>query len=348
MKIGNMLYPQSSNPSLDSLRIKECVAEAVLSEELGVDALWLAEHHFDGNSVYSDPVTFASHLAGVTKKIELGFAVLQSSLYHPVRLAEQLSLLDILSEGRLTVGLGRGTNGNIYEYQGYDLSPDDAQGRYEELTTVLSKLWGTQGPVIHDGKFWKLNIPAIRPTPTSKPHPPIIHSSGSSNSIVDIARRGEPVLMAPLGYDETARRVDLYIQTMKETGYSDTHVAAALEGSWAWRDIYVAESKEEAERVGLQNFLATFEKRGQMRRKVYSEQGLAPHARDLFEPSGDKASDMGFLHGTAQTLESELSRISALGIGGVFGAFRLGDLSQTQAVKSLQIFMGEVAPRLKK
>ena len=132
MKFGDFLFPESSDPACDGEIIDDALAEARLCDELGMDAIWLAEHHFDGNCAYVDPVTFAAALAVATKRAELGFAVLQTSLYHPIRLAEQLSLLDHLSKGRLILGLGRGTFFNIYEYQGYGIDADEVQARFEE------------------------------------------------------------------------------------------------------------------------------------------------------------------------------------------------------------------------
>ena len=83
--------------------------------------IWLAEHHFDGICAYVDPVSFAAALATATTQARIGFAVAQMSLHHPIRLAEQMALIDIISKGRLIVGLGRGTAYNIYDYQGFGI-----------------------------------------------------------------------------------------------------------------------------------------------------------------------------------------------------------------------------------
>jgi alkanesulfonate monooxygenase SsuD/methylene tetrahydromethanopterin reductase-like flavin-dependent oxidoreductase (luciferase family) len=139
MKFGDFLFPESSDPACDGEIIDDALAEARLCDELGMDAIWLAEHHFDGNCAYVDPLTFAAALAVATKRAELGFAVLQTSLYHPIRLAEQLSLLDHLSKGRLILGLGRGTFFNIYEYQGYGIDADEVQARFEEAEEILAR-----------------------------------------------------------------------------------------------------------------------------------------------------------------------------------------------------------------
>src|ERR1700745_1527928 len=105
MRFGNFLFPDCRDPARDGVVIDETLREAWLSDELGVDALWLAEHHFDGICAYVDPVSFAAALAVETRHCKIGFAVVQTSLHHPIRLAEQLSLIDQLSKGRLIVGL---------------------------------------------------------------------------------------------------------------------------------------------------------------------------------------------------------------------------------------------------
>ena len=100
MKFSNFLFPQADTPADDERVIDEALAEGILCDQLGMEVLWLAEHHFDGNCAYVDPVSFAAALATTTKQIKLGFAVAQMSLHHPIRMAEQMSIIDNLSKGR--------------------------------------------------------------------------------------------------------------------------------------------------------------------------------------------------------------------------------------------------------
>jgi len=131
VRFGNFLFPDSRDPARDGIVIDETLREAQLSDRLGVDAIWLAEHHFDGICAYVDPVSFAAALAVATQRVQLGFAVAQASLHHPIRLAEQLSLIDNISKGRLIVGLGRGSSFNIYDYQGFGIDHLEAQARLD-------------------------------------------------------------------------------------------------------------------------------------------------------------------------------------------------------------------------
>ena len=96
MKLGTFVFSTTSEPSRDAAVIDDALEEDRLSEELGMDAIWMAEHHFDGMGAYADPVVFAAAIATATERAQIGFAVVQASLHHPLRLAEQISLFDHL------------------------------------------------------------------------------------------------------------------------------------------------------------------------------------------------------------------------------------------------------------
>src|SRR5437879_2790875 len=137
VRFSNFLFPDSRDPAQDGGVIDETLREAMLSDELGVDVIWLAEHHFDGIAVYADPIALAGALATTLHHAGLGFAVLQTALHHPIRLAEQMALLDNLTKGRLIVGLGRGSSYNIYDYQGFGLDHHEAQARLDEAEAIM-------------------------------------------------------------------------------------------------------------------------------------------------------------------------------------------------------------------
>lgn len=344
MKIGNFLFPESAGPETDAARVHETIAEARRSEALGMDALWLAEHHFDGNCVYVDPITFAATLAGATSRIGMGFAVLQTSLYHPMRMAEQLSLLDIVCQGRLMVGLGRGTNGNIYEYQGYGIDPAEAQGRYDEATAILEAAWSTEGPISFKGKYWDIKAPALRPRPLTRPAPPIVHGASGEASMVERAKRGEPFLMNVQTIETTRARFDLYVRTMREAGFDEDRIRDNLSKCWVWRNVFVADTDEEAEAVGVPIFGQMVENRAAMRKRTYAEQGLvltdtrnegAPRSIDV---------DKALTRGSPATVSREFEALAEIGVGGVICAFRMGPMSYDVADRSMTAFMEKVAP----
>jgi alkanesulfonate monooxygenase SsuD/methylene tetrahydromethanopterin reductase-like flavin-dependent oxidoreductase (luciferase family) len=169
MKFSNFLFPASMSAADDGRIIDETVQEARLTEALGFDAIWLAEHHFDGIVAYVDPVAFAAALAMATTRVRVGFAVAQMALHHPIRLAEQIALIDTISKGRLIVGLGRGTAYNIYDYQGYGIDHTEAQARFEEAEAIMFDAW-KGAPLDFRGRFFRLRFPELRPAVFTKPH----------------------------------------------------------------------------------------------------------------------------------------------------------------------------------
>src|SRR5207248_980084 len=227
MKFGNFLFPDSRDPERDGVVIDETLREAVLSDELGVDVVWLGEHHFDGICAYADPISFAGALAIALKRSALGFAVLQTSLHHPIRLAEQLAVLDNLTKGKLIVGLGRGSSYNIYDYQGFGIDHHEAQARLDEAEAIIVRAW-TEGPFRHHGNFWQLDVPILRPRPYTRPHPPLIRGSSGEASLIELARQGKPFLMNVQSFETTRARVALYSRMMREAGYDDAGIAGVI------------------------------------------------------------------------------------------------------------------------
>ena len=169
MRFGWLTLAHSGSPETDYAAIQDLVAQACFAETAGFDGIWLTEHNFTGESVYCDPIPFASVVAARTSRIRIGFAVLQLALRHPIRLATELALLDNLSGGRLDVGVGHGTNFNEYEFVGFGLRSDDSRERMDETLDVMVRAW-TESPLVHDGKFYRLRLPELRPRPHQRPN----------------------------------------------------------------------------------------------------------------------------------------------------------------------------------
>ena len=347
MRFSNFLFPDSRDPAEDGRVIDETVREALLSDELGVDVVWLAEHHFDGISVYADPIALAGALALAMKHAGLGFAVLQTALHHPIRLAEQMALLDHLTKGRLIVGLGRGSSYNIYDYQGFGIDHHEAQARLDEAEAIMLKAW-TGGEFEHRGRFWQLQVPLLRPRPYTMPHPAVIRGASGDASLAELARQGRPFLMNVQSLETTSRRIDTYRRTMREAGYDDVRVADNLDRSWVWRNVFVAASDAEAARVGIPLFEAMTQARAELRNRIFAETGeriVVPQG-DL--PGARKARGEGLVHGSPATVAEDFAALEKTGIGGVIASFRLGAMPHEVAADSLTRFMREVAPHFRR
>ncbi len=347
MKFSNFLFPDCRDPERDGVVIDETLREAWLSDQLGVDVIWLAEHHFDGICAYVDPISFAGALATSTQHSKIGFAVVQTALHHPIRLAEQLAVLDNITKGRLVVGLGRGSSYNIYDYQGFGIDHHEAQERLEEAEEILIQAW-TGGNFVHRGRYWNLEVPMLRPRPYTKPHPPIIRAASGEASMLDLARQGRPFLMNVQSMTVTRQRVDLYRKTMRQSGWDDGRITETLENCWVWRNVFVAETEAEAERLGVPAFKAMVEARAALRNRIYRETGMRIAVPESDLPSARASVEHGFIHGSPARVAEAMAEIAEIGIGGVIASFRLGPMPHETATNSLRLFMRGVAPELRR
>ena len=139
--------------------------------------MWFSEHHFTGETVYADPIMFATAVAMQTRRVKLGFAVLEMALYHPVRVAEQIALLDNLSGGRVIVGIARGSAFNAYEYRGFGTSVQFGRECLDEAEELLVKCWAARDGLEFHGKYWDVVLPEVRPHPVQQPHPPVLRAA---------------------------------------------------------------------------------------------------------------------------------------------------------------------------
>jgi alkanesulfonate monooxygenase SsuD/methylene tetrahydromethanopterin reductase-like flavin-dependent oxidoreductase (luciferase family) len=344
MKFGNFMFSECREPDRDSEVIDEIIDEAKLCDALGMDALWLAEHHFSGTCVFADPVALAASLATATHRIKIGFAVAQMSLVHPIRFAEQMALIDNLSKGRLIVGMGRGTGYNIHEYDGYGIDIKEAQARFEEAEDVMMKAWSGE-PFAHRGKFWTLNAPPVRPRPYTKPHPPVIHGSHTEKSMLDFARAGRPFLMNVQSLETTRNRMDLYRATMRDAGFSENAIANCVDQSWVLRNVYVADTDAEADRVGHAMYHAMYDYRDGVIAQYQKLQGVT-----IKPPEGVPARNIpehSLIWGSPATVAEKIAKIDACGIGGIMMTFKMGPMDYEHAAHSIGLFMHHVAPEFR-
>ncbi|MBJ3775603.1 LLM class flavin-dependent oxidoreductase [Acuticoccus mangrovi] len=175
--------------------IEETTALVQQAEEIGIDVAWFAEHHFSNYSMSPSPLMMASYMAGKTSKIDLGAAVLVLPLYHPMRVAQEVALLDIQSGGRARVGLGSGYQ--KHEFDRYGIHLDDRTERTLEYWEVLDQALNT-GKVAFDGTFVKVPPTELALTPTRKIAP--LYVTGNNPKILERAARSGAVIFMTAGY----------------------------------------------------------------------------------------------------------------------------------------------------
>jgi len=223
--------------------------QIVLAEDLGFDSVWLAEHHFTSYCVVNDALSFASHVAAVTSTVRIGTAVSVLPLHHPVEIAERATLVDVLSNGRLLLGVGRGYSATEFGAFGLDLA--GRRERFEEALDVVLKAWSHER-FDHEGKFWTLKDVALTPRPLQSPHPQVIvASSGSPETVASVAARGLPLMLGGdfLTPQGVAERIDSYRAGASEVGLLPEAAGVLAGDSWVMLKIHMGESRKEARRM---------------------------------------------------------------------------------------------------
>ena len=354
MQFGWLTLSLSPSPEEDATRIEQQITQACYAETVGFDDIWLTEHYFTGESVYNDPLIFASALAMRTTRVRIGFAVLQMALHHPVRLAVQLSLLDNLSRGRLDVGVGRGTIYNEYEFVGYGLRSHDSRARMDEALEILTGAW-TEAPFAYDGTYFQVRVPAIRPRPYQQPYPPIWRSVISPTSFTECGRLGVPLLTARLAVERIAERWKLYAEGLEAGGHDATTRQRLLQQAAVWRNVYIAESEAQAE-----DELATVLLRSRAHmmhvRSAYNPDDFQVDAAMLNPWSNPAVPDedalryvleTGSVYGTAAQVQEQLAALRQAGVQHVLCQMGFGDMAHDQVMASMRRFGEQVIPALR-
>jgi len=175
-------YHQSSDQV-----IRNSVEQAIASENAGFTTAWFAEHHFNSYSLVPSPLMMVAHLAGLTKTIRLGTAVCVLPLYHPQRLLSEIGFADIVSNGRLELGVGSGYQ--QFEFERFGVNVDDAPAIFSEYLDIIQK--GLKQKIFeHDGTYEKILPTAISVRTVQQPTPPIWLAAGSSRSMSRAYREG--------------------------------------------------------------------------------------------------------------------------------------------------------------
>ncbi|WP_017623349.1 LLM class flavin-dependent oxidoreductase [Nocardiopsis chromatogenes] len=228
-----------------------------LAEELGFHGARVAEHHFRDYGTVPSGLAFLAHMAGRTERLRLGTGIVVLPLYNPVHVAEQAAMVDVLSGGRLDLGVGRGYQS--YEFDGFGVDLSQARARFDEALETVLALWGGE-PVRRDGAFSSVapgleEGVALMPRPLQSPRPPVHVAAVSPETVERYAARGLPILADPAApFSRVARAAEAWRSTAAAHGH-DPDAAELVVG----RSVYVAPSAGQA-REDLERFEASFDR----------------------------------------------------------------------------------------
>ena len=237
MKVGVAISMLNVGEKPDSEIYRDDMKLADLAEPLGFESIWSVEHHFTGYAMVPNVVQLLTYFAGRTQRVQLGTAVIVLPWHDPVRVAEEIAMLDNLSGGRTIFGFGRGAA--TVEYEGFRIPMDESRARFEEAAKIVVKALTNQR-FSYDGQFFKIPEISIRPQPLSHPERRLYASSVSPESAEIMARLGFGVLIVPQrDWDTTAADVERYRATARSVGHTPKPPVSLI-------NVSVSESHDEA------------------------------------------------------------------------------------------------------
>ena len=341
MRFGSFVFPVSHHPENDSAVIDSTLDEILLAEEIGMHSVWLTEHHFDGAAAHADPLVLGAAVAARTTNVKIGFAVVELAFHHPVRLAVQTALLDNLSHGRLIVGTGRGSAYNHYEYIGFGITMEDGIARLDEAEELLVAAW-TGEDLKHRGDHWALEFPKLRPRPYQQPHPPLIRACISEASAVGMAEIGRPVMIGIQALPTLKSRLERYAATMLDSGFNEACTEATVDQCWASRDLFVADSYDEAYDIAVEGFQR---ERTHFReaRELYNPGGFPPRDPSAPVPAGE-IFEHSFIVGTPSQVADQVAEMRDIGVRNLMLKLNTGEMDTHKVQKSMRLFGEKVMP----
>ncbi len=242
MKLG--LSPLQGQASF-----RETLQECERAETFGFDSVWLGEHH-NNPILHPAPLIGLAAVAGRTSRIALGTGVLLLPLYHPMMVAEEGAMVDMISGGRLIMGVGAGYAPE--EFAAFGCSLKERGSRLEEGAALLHRLW-TEEKVTHRGKHFQVNDATVAPRPVQRPRPPIWFGAWAEPAIRRAARLGDAWFIGPsANLREIAPCARVYRQAADEAGKNAGAIAL-------FRYVFVASSNNEAMGTAGGPFIEAFE-----------------------------------------------------------------------------------------
>jgi alkanesulfonate monooxygenase SsuD/methylene tetrahydromethanopterin reductase-like flavin-dependent oxidoreductase (luciferase family) len=350
MRFGTYYFLQAPPGRSGFEIISEEVEQMVLSEQLGFDSVWLTEHHYADYGLSSAPAVLAATVAARTARISIGTAVFVLPFHHPIRLAEETATLDILSKGRLVVGLGRGNR--PLEFVGHLVPQEHSREYLEEGVEVLVQAWTKERVTFH-GKHWQFDELPVYPKPFTKPHPPLAFAVTSSASIEWIGRNGFAMLSSGLTTPLPAvlKAREAYVQALRAAGHSQ-HAIDALLARWVMsKHVYVAPTDAEAradaegpERWYLDAFARSMSPEGL--------KGLGPgvykQAMEAVErirsQRWEELVEGPLLIGSPTTVRAKVTELDEAGVGELLCWMSFGGLPPQKVRRSMRLFAEEVSP----
>ena len=324
MKFGLLLFGGIPGEPLERT-LQESIEKASVAREAGFHAIWTSGGHL-GRGLQS--TLLQARLTAYTHDMELGVLYLLP-LEHPILLAEEISTLDLLCGGRLTVAVSQGWRD--FQFRAFGLPLKERLSRFMETLEVMKQLW-IQDEVTFHGRHYELEVARPIAKPVQRPYPRLLVAANADGGIERAARIADGWLVSTRAtFPTIERQVALYRQALERVGRNGV--------IWAWREAYVAPDRQ----VALDTIRPSVE-------AMYADRAALGHARDL--PEADRIDvpferilQDRFIVGDPEQCTREIQRYQELGVETIIMRMQWPGMTQEQALRSIHLMGREVLPR---
>jgi alkanesulfonate monooxygenase SsuD/methylene tetrahydromethanopterin reductase-like flavin-dependent oxidoreductase (luciferase family) len=327
----------------------EEVSLAQMADGLGFDALWTIEHHFTPYTMITNPLQLLTYLAGTTSNVDLGSMVVVAPWHNPVRIAEDIVMLDSLlgPDRNVMCGVGRGLGRR--EYVGLNVDQSEARGRYDESIAILQQLLATGECTFH-GEFFNMDKLRLRPQPDRDMSHCLFGTGGTADTVSLIASQGiNPLTVPTVSVDKALLSFQSLVEQRAAAGFGPIQNKLGLY-------VYCAETHAEAE-AGAREYLAKFADASLRHYELANDhfssiKGYEAYGRMSKDFSGNtnpmtEAYVKDHPWGTPEEVCTRIKSLAkAFGASELMLGFKYGDMPAEVAERSMRLFAAEVLPEL--
>lgn len=343
MRVG-LYFEMQTPPGKDHHQVYWEVARQIeAADRVGLDVVSLVEHHCQEQfSISANPLAFFTAMAQRTQRVRFRTAVHTLPLHNPIRLAGEIAAADILTNGRLECGIGRG---HPWVLVSAGVPMEESKERFDEVLAILEQAW-TEPRVNFEGKFFKIRNQVVVPRPLQKPHPPFFSIIRDARA----AERGWGVLVPPVyPYSHVEEQITRYVTGCRAHGHTPDIVYI--------RAVYMDADPDQARReagAAIKNFFAynaspraTLPPKEQLERAGYGFYASGT-LEALARLSVDEVIEKEIvLVGTPEQVAEQVDRIRKVpGVGEFAMIVNFGGIEHEKALKTLDLFARRVMPAL--
>ena len=335
------LFYEWPNPTLRNWRIlfEEGIEQIQYSEALGFDYCLIAEHHFTNYGNSPAPLMQALYIGQRTRRLKIGTAAVILPVWQPLRLAEEIAVLDNLIDGRFMCGVGRGYQ--PYEMAGFGGNLAESRKRFQESLDVLLKAWTCDESFTYDGEYVKVATPVtVFPKPLQKPYPPLWLAGTSAESMQLAAQMDMlPLTSGMVGVDGIRAQVGALVRAHAALGKPLNNLRVGLQCI-----THVAPTDEEAYAEASYARWQHRAQRGLNRQEV-------TNGRVNARPYEGEPDDAAYLNrlffGSPATVIEKFKRVASVGVTHISNWMMFGGIEHEKLMRSIRLMGEEVIPALR-